>query len=176
VFYLSHQNDLTLSLRETHEREITMNNATNKTLIRWYNDVTYTISELFACRSNDIIEGMGLLEIINAVLTHGTFNPICSKTGNKRFGIAITLVKRGDDASDYIKSETLGSNTVIIDDEEHLSPAIIREIDTLERKLEQAEDRLYEAKDQRSTLSIKAHIAFVERRLKEVYKKAYGAN
>ena len=97
-----------------------MNNATNKTVIRWYNDVTYTISELFACRSNDIIEGMGLLEIINAVLTHGSFNPICSKTGNKRFGLAITLVKRGDDANDYIKSEPSESNTVIIEGEEHL--------------------------------------------------------
>ena len=153
-----------------------MNNATNKTVIRWYNDVTYTISELFACRSNDMIEGMGLREIISAVLTHGSFNPICSKTGNKRFGLAIKLVKRGDDANDYIKSEPSDSNTVIIEGEEHLSPAIVREIDTLERKLEQAEDRLYEAKDQRRALSIKAHIAFIERRLKEVYKKAYGTN
>ena len=29
MFYCLHQNDLTLSLRETHEREITMNNAKN---------------------------------------------------------------------------------------------------------------------------------------------------
>ena len=173
----------TLNLRDTRneinmsnvtKNNVTKNNVTknNETVIRWYNDVEYTITELLATRKNDVIEGMGLVEIIKHVLEHGSFNPTCSATGNKRFGLAIKLVNRGVDASEYT------SDTMNADREESISPKIVKEIDALERKIENAEERLWSAKystswDYRRVDSIKAHITFLERRLKEVYKKAY---
>ena len=74
-----------------------------ETLIRWYTgyDAVYTIKELKNCRSNTLIEGLNLDQIIQHVIKHGSFNPISSANGKKRFGIDIKLISKGDDAKNY---------------------------------------------------------------------------
>jgi|TARA_R100000479_G_scaffold131436_2_gene69303 hypothetical protein len=145
-----------------------MSNVTaNKTVIRWYNGVEYTIAELFSMQ-NVVIEGRSLTEIIRHVLAHGSFNPTCTITNMPRFGLAIKLVHRGDDAAEYETTET----TEITDGEEYHSAETMREIEKLERKLHHAEIRLFDYRQEgslRRAHSTRAHIGFLERRIKALY-------
>lgn len=150
-----------------------MSNTTNKTIIRWYNGVEYTIAELFNTQ-NVVIEGRNLTEIIQHVLAHRSFNPTSAANNMPRFGLAIKLVHRGDDAAEYETTETT-KTTETTDGEEHHSAETMREIEKLERELRAAEFRLWQGKNGQGSLqsiySAMTSIDFLERQIKALYAR-----